>query len=90
LVNKKEFNVSFYDSANNIYYNQIVRLASTLLDSLGKGFTDYIRDKVVDVPIEVLKLGEGVASGGALRTNFYFETFHGGVSRWIVCFLIFI
>jgi hypothetical protein len=42
------------------------------------------------VPIEVLKLGEGVASGGALRTNFYFDTYHGGVSRWIVCFLIFV
>ncbi|OQV06762.1 hypothetical protein CLAIMM_11289 [Cladophialophora immunda] len=30
-------------------------LASTLLDSLGKGFTDYIRAKVVDVPAEILE-----------------------------------
>lgn len=27
---------------------------SRLLDSLGKGFTDYIRDKVVDIPEEFL------------------------------------
>jgi hypothetical protein len=30
-------------------------LASTLLDALGKGFADYIRAKVVDVPVEVLE-----------------------------------
>ncbi|KAF2098006.1 DUF1446-domain-containing protein [Rhizodiscina lignyota] len=29
-------------------------LASTLLDSLGKGFADYIRDKVIEVPVDVL------------------------------------
>ena len=26
-----------------------------LLDALGKGFADYIRDKVVDVPDKILK-----------------------------------
>ena len=29
-------------------------LASTLLDSLGKGFADYIRDKVIEVHVSVL------------------------------------
>lgn len=34
--------------------------SSTLLDSLGKGFADYIRDKVLEVPVEVLqKVGRG-------------------------------
>ena len=28
--------------------------SSTLLDNLGKGFTDYVRDKFVDVPVDVL------------------------------------
>jgi hypothetical protein len=28
--------------------------SSTLLDNLGKGFTDYIRDKIVEVPISIL------------------------------------
>jgi hypothetical protein len=28
--------------------------SSTLLDNLGKGFTDYIRDKVVEVPVSIL------------------------------------
>ncbi|KAE8441137.1 hypothetical protein EG329_005849 [Mollisiaceae sp. DMI_Dod_QoI] len=28
--------------------------SSTRLDALGKGFADYIRDKVIDVPVEVL------------------------------------
>ncbi|OAL35130.1 hypothetical protein AYO20_05607 [Fonsecaea nubica] len=31
-------------------------LASTLLDSLGKAFADYIRAKTVDVPVEILEL----------------------------------
>jgi hypothetical protein len=35
--------------------------SSTLLDSLGKGFADYIRDKVVGVPVEVLELGANKA-----------------------------
>lgn len=28
--------------------------SSTRLDALGKGFADYVRDKVVEVPVEVL------------------------------------
>lgn len=40
-------------------------LASTLLDNLGKGFTDYIRDKVIEVPIEVLSL----ATNGAVAVT---------------------
>ncbi|KAF8858665.1 DUF1446-domain-containing protein [Acephala macrosclerotiorum] len=28
--------------------------SSTRLDALGKGFADYVRDKVVDVPVEIL------------------------------------
>lgn len=40
-------------------------LASTLLDGLGKGFTDYIRDKVIDVPLEVLELGKSEVANGA-------------------------
>ena len=32
--------------------------SSTLLDNLGKGFTDYIRDKVVEVPVSILKVHE--------------------------------
>lgn len=44
-----------------------------LLDSLGKGFADYIRDRVVDVPVELLE-GEGGsgirnADGGANGVN---------------------
>ncbi|KAH0845007.1 hypothetical protein FOPE_09338 [Fonsecaea pedrosoi] len=31
-------------------------LASTLLDSLGKAFADYIRAKTVEVPVEILEL----------------------------------
>lgn len=37
-----------------------------LLDALGKGFADYIRDKVVDVPMSLL---EGGASDGINGTN---------------------
>jgi hypothetical protein len=29
--------------------------SSSRLDGFGKGFADYIRDKVVDVPLEILK-----------------------------------
>lgn len=39
-------------------------LASTLLDGLGKGFTDYIRDKVIDVPLEILELERDGAANG--------------------------
>ena len=28
--------------------------SSTLLENLGKGFTDYVRGKVVDVPVPIL------------------------------------
>jgi hypothetical protein len=28
--------------------------SSTRLDSLGKGFADYIRDRVIDIPIAFL------------------------------------
>ena len=30
--------------------------SSVLLDNLGKGFNDYIRDKVVEVPVEILEM----------------------------------
>jgi hypothetical protein len=30
--------------------------SSALLDSLGKGFNDYIRDKVIEIPAEILEL----------------------------------
>ena len=36
---------------------------STRLDSLGKGFADYIRDKVVDVPVAFLGHAEKGAAG---------------------------
>jgi hypothetical protein len=36
-----------------------------LLDALGKGFADYIRDRVVDVPVGLLEgVAEGVNDGG--------------------------
>lgn len=31
--------------------------SSTKLDCLGKGFADYVRDKVVEVPVSVLEAG---------------------------------
>lgn len=30
--------------------------SSALLDSLGKGFNDYIRDKVIEIPVEILAM----------------------------------
>jgi len=29
--------------------------SSTRLDALGKGFADYMRDKVVDIPVAILE-----------------------------------
>jgi hypothetical protein len=40
-----------------------------LLDALGKGFADYIRDKVVDVPVGLLE--GGAANGANGHTNGY-------------------
>ncbi|RMZ68348.1 DUF1446 domain-containing [Pyrenophora seminiperda CCB06] len=37
--------------------------SSVLLDNLGKGFADYIRDKLVDVPVEIADISGGIASG---------------------------
>ncbi|KAB2575185.1 hypothetical protein DBV05_g6125 [Lasiodiplodia theobromae] len=34
--------------------------SATRLDAFGKGFADYFRDKVVEVPVEVLGMGVGV------------------------------
>lgn len=36
--------------------------SSTLLDSLGKGFADYVRDKWVDVPVAFLEEHEAKGS----------------------------
>jgi hypothetical protein len=36
----------------------ILLCSCRLLDALGKGFADYVRDRVVDVPVELLE-GEG-------------------------------
>jgi hypothetical protein len=34
-----------------------------LLDALGKGFADFIRDRVVDVPVKMLEEVEGLRKG---------------------------
>lgn len=40
-----------------------------LLDALGKGFADYVRDRLVDVPVELLEGGVGMNGVGDVAAN---------------------